>query len=85
MNKKILAVVAGILGIIFIVIAVIYFITPAKSLPAFFPGHDVMVTKTHFKHGIGAFFLGLACFAFAWFQSGKKKNNSDNNPPAQTQ
>ena len=85
MNKKILVTLASILGLLFIVIAVIYFITPAKSLPTFFPGHDVTITKTHFKHGIGVFFLGLACFAFAWFQSGKKKNTTDNMPPTQTQ
>jgi hypothetical protein len=25
------------------------------------------------KHGIAAFLLGLACFAFAWFRSGPKR------------
>jgi len=25
------------------------------------------------KHGIAAFLLGLACFAFAWFKSGPKR------------
>jgi len=24
------------------------------------------------KHGVASFLVGLACFAFAWFQSGPK-------------
>lgn len=85
MNKKVLAGVAAILGVLFIISAVIYFITPAESLPSFFPGHEMGLTKTHFKHGIGSLFLGLACFAFAWFQSGKKKNKVETTTPTETQ
>jgi hypothetical protein len=25
------------------------------------------------KHGIAAFLLGIACFVFAWFQSGPRR------------
>jgi hypothetical protein len=28
------------------------------------------------KHGIAAFFVGLACLAFAWFNSGPKKSGA---------
>lgn len=70
--KNPLVVVASIVGILFLVCAVIYFMEPAKSLPAFFPGHDVTLAKPHYKHGIGALLLGLGCFTFVWFQSGKK-------------
>jgi amino acid permease len=73
MNKKILVSIAVILGILLFVIAVIYFIEPAKSLPHFFPGYDATLSQHHTKHSIGAFCLALAVFAFAWFQSGKKK------------
>jgi len=79
---------AVILGILFITIAIIYFITPARSLPAFFPGYEAGITKTHFKHGLGALILALAAFAFAWFQSGKNQrniNSTDTNPPATAQ
>lgn len=87
MNKKLLAIIAVILGIIFLIAAVIYFITPAKSLPLFLPGYDAGITKTHFKHGLGALILALAAFAFAWFQSGgqRNKNKTDTTPPATTQ
>lgn len=69
--NKLTVVAIIILGIIFVIIGGIYFAEPAKSLPAFFPGHDHTMTK-HYKHGIGAIILGLGCFAFTWFQSGKK-------------
>jgi drug/metabolite transporter (DMT)-like permease len=58
------------LGIIFIVIALVYWIEPAKSLPSFFPGHQAGSSTHHTKHGIAAFLLGVACFVFAWFQTG---------------
>lgn len=78
MNKP-LVLLGIILGIIFLVVAVIYFIEPAKSLPAFFPGHDPRLTTHHYKHGIGSLVLGLACFALAWFQSGKKTSEKKEN------
>ncbi|GAC1316055.1 MAG: hypothetical protein NVSMB25_01090 [Thermoleophilaceae bacterium] len=67
---------AVILGLVFIVIAVIYWIDPAKSLPSFFPGHDAASTTHHVKHGIASFVVGLGCFAFAWFQSGPRTSAS---------
>ncbi len=71
MHKPLVIIVIAVGGIFFIC-AAIYFIEPAKSLPAFFPGYDMTLTKHHYKHGIGALLLGLGCFAFSWFQSGKK-------------
>ncbi len=38
-GRTILAVVLGIIALLFIVVAVIYQIEPAKSLPSFLPGH----------------------------------------------
>ncbi len=71
---KLLAWLAILLGIIFVIVGIIYFITPAHSLPSFFPGFDASTAKTHLKHGIGAIGLALACFAFAWFNTGKKSS-----------
>jgi hypothetical protein len=61
---------AVLLGIILIVIAIIYWTQTASDLPSFFPGHKAGSSTTHVKHGIAAFLLGLACFVFAWFQTG---------------
>jgi len=65
-------IIAVILGILLLILAFVYFRTPADALPSFLPGHDPSLTITHTKHGIGAFLLALALFAFAWFQGGNK-------------
>jgi hypothetical protein len=63
---------AVIVGLALIVVAVVYWIEPAKSLPGFFPGHEKGSGHHHVKHGIAAFLVGLAVLAFAWFQGGRK-------------
>jgi hypothetical protein len=73
--NKVFVWLVGIIGLLLLIAAFVYFTTPANALPAFLPGHDVTLKTVHYKHGIGALFLGLACFAFAWFQSGKKKSH----------
>jgi hypothetical protein len=72
-NDRLLVVLAIVLGIVLIAIAIVYWAEPAKSLPGFFPGHTAGSNHHHTKHGIAAFLLGLACFAFAWFRSGPKR------------
>jgi hypothetical protein len=59
-------------GVVLIVIAIVYFAEPAKSLPAFFPGHQAGSAHHHVKHGIAALLLGLGAFALAWFASGPR-------------
>jgi NADH:ubiquinone oxidoreductase subunit 5 (subunit L)/multisubunit Na+/H+ antiporter MnhA subunit len=65
---------AIVLGILLVVVAIVYFTQPAHSLPSFFPGHastgSAEANHHHAKHGIAALILALACFVFAWFQSG---------------
>lgn len=73
--NKLLVVVAILVGLLLIVAGVVYFIEPARYLPSFFPGYDRALMTHHYKHGIGAVLLGIACFVFAWFQSGKKKSS----------
>ncbi|HEX8856854.1 MAG TPA: hypothetical protein VF752_14755 [Thermoleophilaceae bacterium] len=62
-------------GIVLLAIAVIYWVDPAKSLPSFFPGHTAGSNHHHVKHGIAAFVVAMACFVFAWFQSGPGPTN----------
>lgn len=57
-------------GVVFLVIAIVYFIEPASSLPSFFPGHEAASSHHHTKHGIAALVVAVGCFIFAWFQSG---------------
>jgi len=63
---------ASIAGVLLIVIAIVYFAEPAKSLPAFFPGHEAGSSHHHVKHGIAALLLGIGAFVLAWFQSGPR-------------
>ena len=67
---------AVVLGIVLLVVAVVYFVTPEHSLPSFFPGHastgSAEANHHHTQHGIAALVVALGCFAFAWFQTGPK-------------
>jgi hypothetical protein len=72
-NDRPLAALAIVVGIALIVIAIVYWVEPAKSLPSFFPGHQAGSTHHHVKHGIAAFFVGLAALVFAWFKTGPKR------------
>ena len=63
---------ACIAGVAFVAIAIIYFAEPAKSLPAWLPGHAAGSVHHHVKHGIAALMLGVGAFVFAWFQTGPR-------------
>ena len=71
---------AIVLGVVLVVVAIVYFVEPAHSLPSFFPGHvsasSSEASHHHTKHGIAALVVALACFAFAWFQSGPKTSTA---------
>jgi hypothetical protein len=72
-HRRFLVPAAIAVGIFFILIAIMYWVEPAKSLPVpNFLGHESGSNHHHYKHGIAAFLLGIACFAFAWFQSGPR-------------
>jgi hypothetical protein len=78
MSKQRALVIAGVLaGIFFIAVAIMYWTVPPKSLPLpNFLGHESGVSAVHVKHGVASFLVGLACFAFAWFQSGPKRERA---------
>lgn len=75
-TRRLLALVAVVLGIALIAVAIVYWVEPAGSLPSFFPGHEAGSHHHHAKHGIAAFLVGLACLAFAWFNTGPKKTRA---------
>lgn len=71
MNKKVFVPLSVIVGVVFMIVAVTYFMHPANTLPAFLLGYDASSTRIHFKHGLGSVILALALFAYAWFKSGE--------------
>jgi hypothetical protein len=64
---------AIVLGVVFLALAAMYWLTPAGNLPSFVPGFETGVDKIHFKHGLASLILALALFVFAWFQSAPQR------------
>ncbi|MGO9421513.1 hypothetical protein [Roseiarcus sp.] len=63
-----LPLIAGILGLVFLALAVLYWLTPAGELPSFLPGFVAGVDKPHVKHALGSLVVAIVLFGFAWFQ-----------------
>jgi len=79
-GRTILAVILGIIALIFIVVAIIYIAEPAKSLPSFVPGH-------HPLRAAGSFIIGVVFAVGAWFALAYKPkpqaaapNNKESSP-----
>ncbi len=71
MNKA-LSLLAVMIGVVLIIAGVVYFVTPANSLPAIVPGYDPGAAKTHLKHGVVSLVLGMGFWAYAWFLQRRK-------------
>jgi amino acid permease len=56
-----------VLAIVFLAIAVAYFLLPAESLPTFFPGFEPGSARVHVKHGIVAVVVAIVLFGAGWF------------------
>ncbi|HEY1779547.1 MAG TPA: hypothetical protein VGG79_03800 [Roseiarcus sp.] len=59
-----------IFGLVFIAIALVYWMTPAGGLPRFLPGFEAGSDHVHLTHALGSLLVALALFAIAivWFQ-----------------
>ena len=66
-GKTILAVILGIIALVFIVVAIIYLAEPAKSVPSFIPGHIAGSTGHHPLKATGSFVVGVVFAVGAWF------------------
>lgn len=76
-GKRIGALILAIIGILLLILAVIYLVTPAGSLPSFIPGHIDGSTGHHpLRIGI-ALVVGLVLLGGAWWLGfGGKKTRS---------
>jgi hypothetical protein len=70
LKRPALIVPAVILGLFLLALAILYLVSTADALPSFIPGHEAGSAHHHVKHGIAALGLALACFVYAWFQTG---------------
>ena len=57
-----MTVVLAIIGLICILVAIIYFTVPAKSLPSFIPGRAAKSHLHHNRRGIAALVVGILFF-----------------------
>ncbi len=69
MNNKTITIASLLVGVCFLGLAGLYFMTPAGALPTFVPGFIEGSDKIHLKHGMGALLLAAGLFALAWFKS----------------
>ena len=72
-SRRWLVPLAVVVGLALIVLAVVYWAEPARSLPSWIPGHEAGSGHHHVKHGIASFLVGLACLVYAWFETGKAR------------
>jgi hypothetical protein len=67
---RIVPVIAGLLGLVFLALAAVYWLTPADGLPRFLPGFEAGSDHVHLTHALASLIVALALFAVAiiWFQ-----------------
>ena len=90
-GRTILAVILGIIALLFIAAAIIYLAEPAKSLPGFIPGHIAGSTGLHPLRATGSFVIGIVFAIGAWFALAYKpkprpaaENNQESSPAARS-
>ena len=64
-----------VIGVVLMVIGYVYIITPANSLPQFFPGYDAIMTQTRYAHGAAALIGGIVAFILAAFKNPQRRDN----------
>jgi len=63
--SRFLVIVLVVLGVLAVVAGVIYFAEPAKSLPAFFPGHAVHLKGRRTTRGLAGIIAGVVLLVIA--------------------
>jgi hypothetical protein len=58
---------AYLLAIICVIAAVVYFVMPAGSLPAFMPGYEAGSAHLHTKHAMLTLVAAIVLFLIGWF------------------
>ena len=63
-------------ALLFVVLAVVYFVTPANQLPSVLPGHDAHLTKHHTKHCLAMLGLAVVALVGAWFTTAPARSTA---------
>jgi amino acid permease len=63
-------------AVVFLVLAVVYFVTPANQLPSVLPGHTAHASRHHTKHGVAALAVAVVALIGAWFTTAPGRTNA---------
>ena len=63
--SRFLVIILVVLGVLAIIAGIIYYAEPAKSLPAFFPGHAAHLTGRHTTRGLVGIIAGAVLLIIA--------------------
>jgi len=90
-GKTILAVILGIIALVFIVVGIIYVAEPASSLPSVVPGHIAGSNGHHPLKATGSLVVGIIFAVGAWFSlayhpkpQAPVQNDVENSPAARS-
>jgi amino acid permease len=91
-GRTILAVILALIALVFIVVAAIYIIEPANSLPSFVPGRSAHSAGHHPLRVVGSLVIGIVFAVGAWFALAYKprppatttSNDHENSPAARS-
>jgi hypothetical protein len=63
--SRFLVIILVVLGVLALAAGIIYYVEPAKSLPAFFPGHAAHLTGRRTTRGLAAIIAGAVLLLIA--------------------
>ncbi len=63
--SRFLVIILVVLGVLAIAVGIIYYVEPAKSLPAFFPGHVAHLKGRHTTRGLAGIIGGAVLLIIA--------------------
>jgi uncharacterized membrane protein (Fun14 family) len=77
-NKRLIAIVLAVVGVLFLILGIIYVAIPEEHLPSLL-GYKAHSTGHHALRMTASFIVAAVCFAAAWFvnRSGKSAGKSD--------
>lgn len=77
-NKRMIAIILGIVGVLFLILGIVYLAVPAHSLPGFVGYIKNGGTGKHNLRMATSFLVAVVCFVAAWFVNRSSKSSSAN-------
>ncbi len=74
--SRFLLIILVVLGVLVMAAGIIYYVEPAKSLPAFFPGHAAHVTGRHTTRGLAGIIAGAVLLIIAVITARVRRRSS---------